>query len=93
MAAESQRLRGDLCLGNGMAKPEVEEVYLHALEIARGQGARSLELRALIDLCLLWDEHGNRQEAMDKLRDCYREFEEGFESRDLRTASALLNVG
>jgi hypothetical protein len=76
-----------------MAKAEVEEVYLHALQIARGQGARSLELRALIELGLLWDEKGRGQGAIEQLRDCYRRFDEGFETRDLRTASALLNSG
>lgn len=93
MAAESQRLRGKLCLGGGVAKAEVEEIYLHALEIARGQGARSLELRALIDLSLSWDENARGQRAMDELRDCYRGFAEGFETRDLRRAAALVNKG
>jgi class 3 adenylate cyclase/tetratricopeptide (TPR) repeat protein len=92
LAAEGQRLRGNLCLADGMAEDQVGEMYLHALEIARGQGARSLELRVLIDLCLLWVEEQRGQGAIEQLRDCFRMFDEGFGTRDLRAAAALLNL-
>jgi predicted ATPase len=60
------------------------------LRTARGQEARSLELRAATDLARLWIEQGKRAEARDIIASVYGRFNEGFETRDLREAKAVL---
>jgi predicted ATPase len=62
-----------------------------ALEIARQQGARSLELRAARDLARLWAEQGERQMAHDLLAPVHDWFTEGFDTADLKEAKALLD--
>src|SRR5215813_8137277 len=54
-----------------------------ALLIARGQHARSLELRAARDLAALWLDQGRRDEALQLLTPVYTAFTEGFETQDL----------
>jgi len=61
-----------------------------ALEVARRQHARSWELRAAISLARLWQRQGRRREARELLSAVYGWFTEGFETADLRAASALL---
>jgi predicted ATPase len=90
--AETHRLRGNLLLaqsGNGSA--EAEACYLKALEVARAQEARSLELRAACDLARLWTERGERAGAEDLLAPVYLSFGEGFDTADLKEAKALLD--
>ena len=62
-----------------------------ALEIARRQQARSLELRAARDLVRLWAERGERQRALDLLTPVCDWFTEGFDTADLIEAKALLD--
>lgn len=62
-----------------------------ALTTARSQQARSLELRAAKDLAALWISQGRRDEALAFLAPIYGWFTEGFETRDLKDAKALLN--
>ncbi len=88
--AEIRRLEGNLLLaGNGSA--EAEACYLKALEVARAQEARSLELRAAASLARLWGEQGRRTEARELLAPVYRWFTEGFDTPDLVEAKALLD--
>jgi len=88
--AEIHRVEGNLRLAeNGSA--EAEACYLKALEVARGQEARSLELRAAGDLARLWAERGKRQKAADLLAPVYGWFTEGFATADLKDAKALLD--
>jgi len=61
-----------------------------ALTIARGQQARSLELRATQDLCGIWHGRGQIVEARDLLAPIYAWFTEGFDTCDLREARELL---
>jgi predicted ATPase len=61
-----------------------------ALRTARSQQARSLELRAATDLARLWMNQGKRAEALDVLSSIYVVFTDGFETRDLQEAEALL---
>ena len=56
---------------------------------ARG-GARSFELRAATSLARLWRDQGKRAEARDLLAPVYATFTEGFDTRDLIDAKALL---
>jgi predicted ATPase len=69
---------------------EAEEYFLRAIEIARRQSAKSLELRAVISLSRLWQSQGKQQEAHKMLAEIYGWFTEGFDTRDLQEAKALL---
>ena len=66
--------------------------YVKALEVARAQEARSLELRAATSLAGLWAERGRSAEARDLLTPVYGWFTEGFGTRDLKEARALLDA-
>ena len=89
--AESCRLRGVLLLRQ-LGTPQAEaETWLHrALDVARRQEAKSLELRAAMSLSRLWQQQGKRQEAHDLLAEVYAWFTEGFDTADLQDAKALL---
>jgi class 3 adenylate cyclase/DNA-binding response OmpR family regulator/predicted ATPase len=69
---------------------EIETVLINGLEIARAQQARCWELRASCDLARLWQGQGREREALKLLESIYEQFTEGFESRDLVDAKALL---
>jgi class 3 adenylate cyclase/tetratricopeptide (TPR) repeat protein len=87
--AELNRLRGELLLLLGK-KQEAEAELQHALKIARQQQARAWELRAAMSLARLWRDEGIRQQAYDLLASIYGWFTEGFDTRDLKDAKALL---
>ena len=92
--AELYRLRGNLLLlrgsadGNGLAA----EAYRQAIELAREQKARSLELRAMTSLARLWRTQGRAAGAYSGLAAVYQAFTEGFGTPDLKEAKALLVV-
>jgi class 3 adenylate cyclase/predicted ATPase len=93
--AEIHRLRGQLLLAASepVASAVVrsaEESYRRALEVARRQGARSLELRTVVSLSRLWQAEGREREAREFLAPIYEWFTEGRETADLRAAAALL---
>jgi predicted ATPase len=69
---------------------EIETVLINGLEIARAQQARCWELRASCDLARLWQGQGREREALKLLESIYEQFTEGFDSRDLVDAKALL---
>jgi class 3 adenylate cyclase/predicted ATPase len=73
------------------AEAEAEACFHRALAIAREQGARSFELRAATSLARLWRDQGQRREARDLLAPIYAWFTEGFDTRDLQDAKALLD--
>ncbi len=58
--------------------------------MAREQGARSFELRAAMSLARLWRDQGKVSEACELLAPVYGWFTEGFDTRDLKEAKALL---
>jgi predicted ATPase len=89
--AEFHRLQGNLFLAQGGHGGAVELCYSQALEVAQAQGAHSLELRATIGLARLWRDQGKRDEARDLLAPVYGWFTEGFDTRDLKEARALLD--
>ena len=69
---------------------ETEMCFRQALEISRRQHAKSLELRASVSLANLWQSQGKGVEARTLLEDIYRWFTEGFDTKDLQEAAALL---
>jgi len=69
---------------------EAEECFHRALEIARRQEAKSLELRAVMSLSRLWQQQGKQKEPHHMLSEIYNWFTEGFDTKDLREAKALL---
>jgi predicted ATPase len=90
--AELYRIEGELLLQGAKPADEAaaEARLRQALDIARRQEARSLELRAAMSLGRLWDRNGKRAEAHALLADTYNWFTEGYDTADLREASALL---
>jgi len=90
--AELHRAKGELLLAapaGGTA--EAEALFRHALEIARAQRARSLELRAVTSLARLLRDQRRHAEARDVLAPVYGWFTEGFDTADLVEAKALLH--
>jgi predicted ATPase len=69
---------------------EAEECFLKAIEVARHQQAKSLELRATVSLSRLWQRQSKTTEAWQMLTDIYNWFTEGFDTKDLQEAKALL---
>jgi predicted ATPase len=69
---------------------EAEACFLKAIDIARRQQAKSLELRAVMSLSRLWQRQGRKTEARRVLAEVYDWFTEGFDTRDLQEAQALL---
>ncbi len=69
---------------------EAEACFLKAIEIARKQQAKSWELRASTSLARLWQQQGKKAEAHKLLSDVYNWFTEGFDTKDLQEAKALL---
>jgi class 3 adenylate cyclase/tetratricopeptide (TPR) repeat protein len=88
--AELYRLKARALLMRGTAEIEAESLLDQALRTARGQQARSLELRAATDLARLWMRKGKRAEARDVLESTYRCFSEGFDTPDLKEANVVL---
>jgi predicted ATPase len=69
---------------------EAEACFQKAMEIARRQQAKSLELRATVSLARLWQQQGKKDDAYSMLADIYTWFTEGFDTKDLQEAKALL---
>jgi predicted ATPase len=90
--AELHRLKGELLLlQSRQNKSEVKTCFDRALGVARSQNAKSLELRAAMSMARLWRDQGKRDEARDLLAPVYGWFTEGFDTRDLKEAKALLD--
>jgi predicted ATPase len=89
--AEVSRLRGVLLLKQTNTPQEEGEAWLQrALDIARHQEAKALELRAAMSLARLWQQQGKRAEGYELLAPVYGWFTEGFDTADLQEAKALL---
>jgi predicted ATPase len=97
--AELYRLKGELLLaqegyrlqaiGYRGKTEEVEKCFLKAIEIARRQQAKSLELRAASSLARLWHQQGKQKEAHEMLDEIYGWFTEGFDTKDLQEKALL----
>ena len=103
--AELYRLKGELTLSSPsvqgspvqslkvdpeLRRREAEACFHKAIEIARRQQAKSLELRAATSLARLWQQQGKKAEAHKLLSEIYDWFTEGFDTKDLQEAKALL---
>jgi len=86
--AELHRLKGELLLTQ--TEDEAEACFRQAIEIARRLQAKSLELRATVSLCRLWQKQGKGEEARQMLAEICAWFTEGFDTPDLKEAKALL---
>jgi predicted ATPase len=108
---ELYRLKGELLLttareGRGMkdqseagalqqAQDQAEACFWQAIEVARRQEAKSLELRAVMSLSRLWHSQGSqakKAEVHQMLAEIYGWFTEGFDTLDLKEARALLDA-
>jgi predicted ATPase len=101
--AEVYRLKGQLTLqkfqvsdsefqvSNPQAEVEAEACFLKAIEVARHQQAKSLELRATVSLARLWQRQGKKEDTHQMLSDIYGWFTEGFDTKDLQEAKTLLD--
>ena len=87
--AELYRLRGVVLAETGEAT-EAASWLQRAIDTARSQQAKSLELRAATNLAKLWADHDERRKAHDLLAPIYGWFTEGFDTADLKDAKALL---
>ncbi len=90
MEAEIYRHRGDLLLLRGGEPTAVEREFERAIDTARQQEARTLELRATMSLARLWQSGGKKRKAHERLAEIYSHFTEGFDTPDLQSAKALL---
>ena len=85
------RLKGALLLQ--LPIPDVQQAascFRQALDVARGQQAKALELRVALSLSRLWQRQGKRHKAHALLTEVYGWFTEGFDTADLQEAQALL---
>ena len=91
--AELSRLKGALLQQQAVPDAAQAEACFHqALDVARQQQAKSLELRAAMSLARLWQQQGKREEARGLLAPVYAWFTEGFDTADLREAQVLLEA-
>ena len=91
--AEINRVAGEIAMMLPQLNPvEAEAYFEQAFTVARRQQAKSWELRAAISLARLWRDQGKREEARELLAPVYGWFTEGFDTRDLKEAKALLDA-
>ena len=89
--AEVNRIAGEIAIES--PEPDTskaQEYFQRALEVARQQQAKSWELRAAMSMARLWRDQGRPQQARELLAPVYGWFTEGFDTRDLKEAKALL---
>jgi len=91
--ADIHRIAGEIALLSPEPDAAKAETYFdRALAVAREQEAKSWELRAAMSMARLWRAQGKRQQARDLLAPVYGWFTEGFDTPDLKEASALLDT-
>ena len=94
---ELLRIRGELVMAaeqasSGSLSESAEEYFLRAIDLARRQAAKSLELRATMSLGHLWQRRGRAAEARQAVADIYNWFTEGLDTGDLRDARVFLDT-
>ena len=89
--AEVHRIAGEIALMSPEPDAAKAEAYLEpALTVARRQQAKFREPRAAMSMARLWRDQGKPQQARELLAPVYGWFTEGFDTRDLKEARALL---
>ncbi len=89
--AEVYRLKGELLLAQDASNAALaEHSFRAAIDISRGQKAKSWELRATTSLARLLRDTNRQNEARPMLAGIYDWFTEGFDTADLKDAKALL---
>jgi predicted ATPase len=90
--AEINRIAGEIALQSPDRDTSKAGAYFkRALTVARNQQAKSWELRAAMSMARLWRDQGKREEGRDLLAPVYGWFTQGFDTRDLKEAKALLD--
>jgi predicted ATPase len=91
--ADIHRIAGEITLMSWPPNGSKAEGYFErALTVARAQQAKSWELRAAMSMARMWRDQGKQNEARDLLAPVYGWFTEGFHTRDLKEAKALLDA-
>ena len=89
--AELHRIKGEVLLRrSASSRKEAETCFHTAIDLSHDQGAKSLELRAIMSLSRSMAETGEKEEARQMLQDIYGWFTEGFDTADLKEAKQLL---
>jgi class 3 adenylate cyclase/predicted ATPase len=89
--AEINRIKGEIALKlPKLGSSQAEKYFERALAVARAQQAKSWELRAAMSMARLLHDQGMREKARALLAPIYDWFTEGFDTRDLKQAKALL---
>ena len=90
--AEVHRVAGEIALmSRERDAAKAEACFDRALAVARQQQAKSWELRTAMSMARLWRDQGKPQQARELLAPVYGWFTEGFGTRDLKEAKALLD--
>jgi len=90
--AEVNRMAGEIALlSSDPGAAKAQAYFERAITIARKQQARSWELRGAMSMARLWRDQGKPKQARELLAPVYAWFTEGFETRDLKKAKALLD--
>jgi predicted ATPase len=87
--AEVHRIASEIALKSTQSN-KAEKDFERALSVAHQQQAKSWELRAAMSLARLWRDQGKVQQARELLAPVYGWFTEGFDTRDMKDAKALL---
>ncbi len=87
---ELLRVQGELLLSKYSRENSALDAFRKAIKVARDQDAKLFELRASNSLARLWKSQGKRKEAYDVLAPVYDWFTEGFDTKDLKEAKAIL---
>ena len=89
--ADVYRIAGEVALKSPQPDAANAQTYFErALAVARQQQAKSWELRAAMSMARLWRDQGKPQQGRELLGPLYGWFTEGFDTRDLKEAKALL---
>jgi predicted ATPase len=90
--AEIHRVTGEIAIKlPQLGLSQAEAYFERALTVARAQQAKSWELRAAMSMARLWLDQDMRKKARALLAPIYGWFTEGFDTRDLKEAKALLH--
>ena len=90
--AELHRVRGAVLIAEKPDSPDGMASLDRAIDVARRQSSRFLELRACVSKARVWRERGFRDEGRELLGPVYHSFNEGLDTVDLTEARALLEA-